>query len=101
MTDLRKKRLFLLDMDGTLYLENDLFDGTTDLLRHIKSIGGRYIFMTNNSSKSVNKYIEKLASLGIDSCPSDFVTSTNATVIYLKKHPYKKTTPPKKTPYNN
>lgn len=90
MTDLRKKRLFLLDMDGTLYLENDLFDGTTDLLRHIKSIGGRYIFMTNNSSKSVNKYIEKLASLGIDSCPSDFVTSTNATVIYLKKHPYKK-----------
>ena len=84
------KKLFLLDMDGTIYLDNELFDGTVDFLEYVKSIGGRYIFLTNNSSKSVDKYMEKLASLGINSTAGDFLTSTNAMVIYLKKKNYKK-----------
>ena len=63
MSELKNKKLFFLDMDGTIYLDNDLFDGTIKFLDYVKSIGGRYIFMTNNSSKSVDKYIEKLASL--------------------------------------
>ena len=90
MSNLKDKKLFLLDMDGTIYLDNDLFDGTLDMLEHIRNIGGKYIFLTNNSSKSVEKYIEKLASLGIESTADDFLTSTNATVLYLNNHPYKK-----------
>ena len=87
---LRQKRLFLLDMDGTIYLGNHLFDGTLDFLSYVKRIGGRYIFLTNNSSKSVDKYIEKLALLGIKADDGDFFTSTNATTMYFEKHPYKK-----------
>ena len=87
---LKDKKLFLLDMDGTIYLDNDLFDGTLDFLSHVKKSGGRYIFLTNNSSKSVEKYIEKLASLGIESTADDFLTSTDATVLYLKKKNYNK-----------
>lgn len=90
MQNLKQKKLFLLDMDGTIYLDNDLFDGTLEFLDHVKKIGGRYIFLTNNSSKSVDKYIEKLKALGIESCEEDFLTSTNATVIYLKNRNYKK-----------
>ena len=90
MTKLKDKRLFLLDMDGTIYLDNDLFDGTVDFLEYVKKIGGKYMFLTNNSSKSVDKYVEKLASLGIFSTPDDFFTSTNATVVFLKKKNYKK-----------
>lgn len=90
MTDLKQKRLFLLDMDGTIYLDNDLFDGTIDFLEHIKKIGGKYMFLTNNSSKSVNKYIEKLESLGISAKADDFLTSTDATILYLKDKHYKK-----------
>lgn len=90
MNDLKKLKLFLLDMDGTIYLDNALFDGVTDFLEHIKSIGGRYIFLTNNSSKSVDKYIEKLAELGIDSTADDFLTSTDATILFLKKKAYNK-----------
>ncbi len=88
--DLKKKKLFLLDMDGTIYLDNDLFDGTIDFLDHVKEIGGRYMFLTNNSSKSVEKYIEKLASLGIKSTEDDFLTSVNATIPVLKSAEYKK-----------
>ena len=50
MSNLKNKKLFLLDMDGTIYLDNDLFDGTIEFLEYVKAIGGRYIFMTNNSS---------------------------------------------------
>ncbi len=90
MNTLKEKRLFLLDMDGTIYLDDHLFDGVLEFLAHIKKIGGRYMFLTNNSSKSVNKYIEKLASLGIESTKEDFLTSTDATVLYLKDKSYHK-----------
>lgn len=50
MTKLSEKRLFLLDMDGTIYLSQTLFDGTLDFLRHVRERGGRYLFLTNNSS---------------------------------------------------
>ena len=90
MTDLKQKRLFLLDMDGTIYLDEDLFDGTLDFLNYVRSIGGRYMFLTNNSSKSVDKYIEKLARMGIAAVREDFLTSTNATIVHLKKKDYRK-----------
>ena len=90
MNALKNKKLFLLDMDGTIYLDDDLFDGTLDFLEYVRSIGGRYIFLTNNSSKSVDKYIEKLGKLGIETTEDDFLTSTNATVLYLQKKQYHK-----------
>ena len=88
MGDLREKKLFLLDMDGTIYLDEDLFDGTVDFLSYVKEIGGKYLFLTNNSSKSVDAYVEKMARLGIETSVEDFLTSTNATVLYLRaNHP--------------
>lgn len=90
MVSLKDKKLFLLDMDGTIYLDEELFDGTLDFLEYVKSIGGRYIFLTNNSSKSVDRYVEKLHNLGINATADDFLTSTDATVLYLHKKNYKK-----------
>ena len=90
MKNLKNAKLFLLDMDGTIYLDNDLFDGVTDFLSHVKQIGGKYLFLTNNSSKSVTKYIEKLKSLGISATADDFLTSTDATIVHLKPKNYKK-----------
>ena len=85
MHSLTEKKLFLFDMDGTIYLDNDLFDGTLDFLSYVKEIGGRYIFLTNNSSKGVDKYTEKLEGMGIKTTADDFLTSTDATILYLKK----------------
>ena len=87
---LKNKKLFLFDMDGTIYLDNDLFDGVIDLLSHIKQIGGKYLFLTNNSSKSVDKYVEKLKNLNIVSTKEDFLTSVDATIFYLKGKNYNK-----------
>ena len=90
MSTLKEKKLFLLDMDGTIYLDDDLFEGTLDFLAYVRRIGGRALFLTNNSSKGVDKYVEKLARLGIESEPDDFVTSTEATISYLKMRDHKK-----------
>ena len=83
---LKNVKLFLFDMDGTLYLGNILYDFTIELLNTIKQTGGRYLFMTNNSSKSVKAYIEKLDKLGIKATEDDFITSSQATSYYLKNH---------------
>jgi len=90
MEALKRLKLFLLDMDGTIYLDDRLFDGVTDFLSYVRSIGGKYMFLTNNSSKSVEKYIEKLASLGIPSEKGDFLTSVDATILDLKRQNYRK-----------
>ena len=86
MGKLSEKRLFLLDMDGTIYLDEYLFDGTVDFLNHVKAIGGRYLFLTNNSSRGVDAYVEKMARLGIEATPEDFLTSTDATILFLKNN---------------
>jgi HAD superfamily hydrolase (TIGR01457 family) len=83
MKTLREKKFFLLDMDGTIYLDNDLFDGTLDFLDEVKNKGGKYLFVTNNSSKGVDSYVEKLSGLGIEATSDDFLTSTDATILYL------------------
>ncbi len=83
--DLSGIRLWLFDMDGTLYLGDRLFAFTKALLRAIRASGGRYLYLTNNSSKSVADYVRKMERLGIDAAPEDFLTSAQATVWYLHR----------------
>ena len=85
-SELFRKKLWLFDMDGTIYEENFIFDGTIDLLKEIRARGGRYVFLTNNSSRSLTDYVKKVTNMGIDAGPGDFFTSVQATVMYLKEH---------------
>lgn len=83
---IREKKLFFLDMDGTIYLDKTVFPDTLPFLSAVKEKGGRYLFLTNNSSKSVKAYVEKLSGMGIEATEDDFLTSTDATIVYLKAH---------------
>ena len=83
--DLKQKKLFLLDMDGTLYLSDELFDGTREFLDFVKRSGGRAVFMTNNSSRGLEGYIRRMEGFGISCGPEDFVTSADAAVRYLRQ----------------
>lgn len=82
---LKNKKLFLFDMDGTIYNDNKLFPNVIELLSLIKENKGQYVFITNNSSKSVNNYIDKLSNMGISVNYDNFLTSSQATIIYLKE----------------
>ena len=83
---LKQKKLWLLDMDGTIYNENQIFEGTLDFLNQIRQNGGRYIFITNNSSKSVADYVKKVNDMNIPAGYEEFYTSSQATAMYIKEH---------------
>jgi HAD superfamily hydrolase (TIGR01450 family) len=84
MIDFKQKKLFLLDMDGTIYLGDQLFDGTLDFLHTVREQGGKYLFATNNSSRSVTAYVDRLKRMGIDAETDDFLTSVDALIWYLR-----------------
>lgn len=75
--------MFLLDMDGTIYIGNDLIPGTTDFFRILKEKGIRRVFMTNNSSRNKFAYVKKLSRLGIECTADDIASSVNATACFL------------------
>ena len=79
------KKLFLLDMDGTIYLGERLFEGTAEFLSYVRERGGQYAFLTNNSSRGIEGYLAKMERLGIPQRPWNFLTSTDATIEYLHK----------------
>lgn len=83
---LKEKTLYLLDMDGTIYNENEIFDGTLEFLEEIERRGGQYMFITNNSSKSVEDYVQKVRAMGIKAEYENFYTSGQATAMYLKEN---------------
>ena len=82
---LSEKKLFLMDMDGTLYLCDTLFDGSKDFLSAVRKQGGRYVFLTNNSSRGTDSYMEKMARLGIETEADDFLTSADVAAARLDK----------------
>jgi len=82
---LQEKNLFLLDMDGTIYLGDELIDGAKEFLAALKSRGKDYVFLTNNSSKSAKAYVKKLRGLGIEATEDEVFTSGEATTLYLEK----------------
>lgn len=79
-------KLVLLDMDGTIYLQDRLFDGVKELLAYFKRHGIRAVYLTNNSARSVQDYILKLRRMGIETTEEDFFTSAQATEIDLLKN---------------
>lgn len=82
---LKDKKLFLLDIDGTIALDTTLIDGTLEFMNYVLSIGGKYIFITNNSTKSIEDYIIKFEKFKIKVDETSFVTSSYATALYLRE----------------
>ncbi len=87
MTSLHNKKLFLFDIDGTIAIENDLLDGTRELLEYITSIGGKAYYITNNSTKSAEDYVEKFQNtFHLDVTKDRFITSGYMMLQFLKKN---------------
>lgn len=83
---LSRVRCFLLDMDGTFYLGDNLIDGSLDFLAALERTGRTARFLTNNSSKSASVYSEKLKKMGVDEKYRDVISSGHAAAHYCLKH---------------
>ena len=82
---LRDVRCFLLDLDGTFYLGDQLLPGAKEFLHYCENNGINYLFLTNNSSRNAGDYVDKLHRLGVDVVREKILTSGEATCIYLKE----------------
>ena len=83
---LKEITCFALDMDGTVYLGEQWIEGARDFLKALENAGKQYIFLTNNSSKGPQNYVEKLARMGLSVSKEQIVTSGQATIHYLHKN---------------
>lgn len=83
---LKDKKYFLFDIDGTLAVDDTLFDGSRELIGYIESIGGRAFYITNNSVNSRKDYRKKFAGWGIRTDEGQFMTASYAACEYLKNH---------------
>lgn len=81
---LKQMKAFVIDQDGTTYFEQKAFPWTIPFLNGLKTRGRKYLFLSNNSSKSLQEHLTKLTSVGIDVSPEQILSSTDATLEYLK-----------------
>ncbi len=72
-----------LDLDGTLYLGDELIEGVPDFLTRLETAGIRRFFLSNNSSRSVKQYVEKLHGLSIHAKSEDVMLSTHDLLAWL------------------
>ena len=72
-----------LDLDGTLYLGSELIDGALDFLARLEERGIQRFFLSNNSSRSVTQYVEKLHGMGVPASPGDVLLSTHDLLAWL------------------
>jgi len=80
---IKNSELFLLDMDGTLYLGDDVFDGAIDFINTLSENGKDYIYLTNNSSRAGTDYVTRLKKMGFVCEERNVYTSGMATAKYL------------------
>lgn len=82
---LTSKKLFVFDMDGTIYLGGIPFDFAVRFINKLRESGKRILFFTNNASHSPEFYLDKLTRLGFSPTMDEICTSGNVTAAFLQR----------------
>jgi HAD superfamily hydrolase (TIGR01450 family) len=86
-TDIIKdKKLYVFDMDGTIYLGGIPFDFAKRFIKNLRASGRRVLFFTNNASHTSPFYLKKLERLGFEPSADEIMTSGDVTLEFLKRH---------------
>lgn len=82
---LKKAKVILLDLDGTVYIDYEPIDGVIASLERLRASGRKLVYLTNNSSKSYKDYEKNLRLSGIFESGDEIYTSAMATAEYLNE----------------
>ena len=83
---LSEKKLYIFDMDGTIYLGYNVFDFAIRFINDLRKNGKKILFFTNNASHTDEYYLKKLTKLGFSPSPDEIMTSGDVTIEFLKRH---------------
>jgi 4-nitrophenyl phosphatase len=75
----------IIDMDGVLYRENAPLPGLVDFFAFLRQRSIRFVLATNNSTRTPEQFVEKMAGLGVQITPADLITSAQATAAYVRQ----------------
>ncbi len=82
---LQQIKTFMLDLDGTFYLGEQLYPWSKGFLERLEQTGRDFLFLTNNSSKNREAYVQKLAKMGVFVPENKVFTSGEATTLLLQQ----------------
>ena len=86
MSELLNVKMYIFDMDGTIYLGGHVFPDSLKTVRQLRQRGKKVLFFTNNASRCRDAYIEKLSALGFGPSPDEVLTAGNVTEAFLRRH---------------
>ena len=82
---IKDKKLYIFDMDGTIYLGGKAFDFAIEFIKNLRSAGKKVLFFTNNASHTTPFYQKKLERLGFEPNADEIMTSGDVTLEFLKR----------------
>lgn len=82
---IKDKKLYIFDMDGTIYLGGNPFDFAIEFIKNLRANGKKVLFFTNNASHTTPFYMKKLSRLGFEPREDEIMTSGDVTLEFLKK----------------
>ncbi len=75
--------IFLIDLDGVLYVGDRPVEHAPEAVSRLKRMGKRVLFITNDPRHTAHRFAEKLSSMGIEASGNDVVTSVAAVIHHL------------------
>ncbi|WP_036196318.1 HAD-IIA family hydrolase [Nocardioides aequoreus] len=76
---------YLLDLDGTVYLGDELLPGAGEVITRLREAGRQTLFLSNNPTRDPRMYAEKLTRLGLPTAPSHVVNPVVTMVDWLRR----------------
>lgn len=80
------KKLYVFDLDGTVYLGNTVFDFAVKFINNLRKNGKNILFFTNNASHTADFYLKKLTHMGFSTSEKEIMTSGDVTAEFLLRH---------------
>jgi len=79
---------YVFDLDGTIYLGDELLPGAKRLVLKLRELDRRVVFLSNNPTKDPRMYAEKLTKLGLETPAGEIVnTVVTMTQWLIQNHP--------------
>ncbi len=77
---------YIFDLDGTIYLGDQILPGAVDLLAQLRRDGRKVAFLSNNPTKNRAQYVAKLNQMGIPTSLDEVINTSYVMVEWLKSN---------------